>query len=279
MGFIKEYRFGDVQAFETGRASRGKSPLISSFSYLAGGVMIDTGPRHARKEMLQAHRLYPVKMICLTHHHEDHSGNAAAMRDLWGLQIHGHPLCVQKMAQSFPILPYQRFLFGKSEPVAMENLPERIDTRDIRLYPIYTPGHSKDHTCYFEPNRGWLFSGDAYLGDRAKYFRSDENMGEEILSLRKIMDLDFESLFCAHNPQPLNGKACIATKLAFLEDMYGKVADLRSKGMGPRGIMRKLAIKESYATKIVCMGNISALNMVRSALEVADAGGPESLAP
>lgn len=278
MGFIKEYRFGDVQAFETGRASRGKTPSLSAFSYLTGGVMIDTGPKHARKEMLQAHRLYPVKMICLTHHHEDHSGNAAAMRDLWGLEIHGHPLCVEKMANSFPILPYQRYFFGKSDPVSMQTLPDRIDTEKVRLYPIHTPGHSKDHICYYEPNQGWLFSGDMYLNDKVRYFRSDESLGDEIVSLRKIMDLDFDSLFCAHNPQPVGGKKRLAAKLAFLEDIYGNVAELRKKGMGPKGIMRKLAIKESLSTRLICMGNVSALNMVKSAIAAADAGGPDRIA-
>ncbi len=277
MGFIKEYRFGDVQAFQTGKATRNGTPQLTSFSYLAGGVMIDTGVSRARKEILQAHRLYPVKMVCLTHHHEDHSGNAAAIRDLWGVQIYGHPLCVDKMAQPFPIRAYQHFFIGKSEPVAMEILPEKIETDDITLIPIHTPGHSKDHVCYYEPDQGWLFAGDTFIGDHVRYFRSDENIGEQISSLKTLMDLDFECLFCAHNPQPLEGKARLAAKLAFLEDLYGKIAHLRQKGMGGRAIMRELDIKEDFATKMVSWGNLSALNMVRSAVGIADAGGPECL--
>ena len=160
MRLIKEYRFGDVQAFETGRAYLRKKPLMSVFSYLVDGVMIDTGIRHARNEIMQAPMLRRVHTVCLTHHHEDHSGNAAEIRNRWGAPIFGHPLCVEKMSRPFPILPYQRLLLGKTDPVEMAPLPKKIESDNAELAPIHTPGHSRDHVCYLEPHRGWLFSGD-----------------------------------------------------------------------------------------------------------------------
>ncbi len=277
MGFIKEYRFGRVQAFETGRGYWGKEPLITAFCYLVDGVMIDTGIRHARKQVLQAHRLWPVHKVCLTHPHEDHSGNAAAMRGLWGVPVYGHALCVQKMAAPFSILPYQHLLLGKSDPVEMEELPAVVDGETLKIVPIHTPGHCKDHTCYLVPEEGWLFSGDLFLGDAIKYFRSDEDLGAQIQSLRKVAALDFENLFCAHNPQPLEGKAHIVSKLSFLEDLYGNIAHLHSSGMGPKGIMRNLGIKDRWVVGCMTMGNVSASNMVRSALQTADAGGLDTL--
>lgn len=34
--------------------------------------------------------------------------------------------------------------------------------------------------CYLESQHGWLFSGDLYLGERIKFFRSDEKIDQQI---------------------------------------------------------------------------------------------------
>jgi glyoxylase-like metal-dependent hydrolase (beta-lactamase superfamily II) len=44
------------------------------------------------------------------------------------------------------------------------------------MIPVHTPGHAKDHTVFFLPEKGVLFSGDLYLADHIKFFRSDKNM-------------------------------------------------------------------------------------------------------
>jgi glyoxylase-like metal-dependent hydrolase (beta-lactamase superfamily II) len=49
---------------------------------------------------------------------------------------------------------------------------------------IPTPGHSEDHICLFEPNEGWLFSGDLFISERVKYMREDENVYSLLDSLK-----------------------------------------------------------------------------------------------
>jgi hypothetical protein len=51
-----------------------------------------------------------------------------------------------------------------------------------------------------------LFSGDLYLADHIKFFRSDENMGFQIESLKKVTNLDFNMLLCGHNPRRKTGE-------------------------------------------------------------------------
>jgi glyoxylase-like metal-dependent hydrolase (beta-lactamase superfamily II) len=89
---------------------------------------------------------------------------------------------------------------------------------------------------FLEKKQGWLFSGDLYLGERIKFFRADERFAEQIASLIKVLTLDFDTLFCAHNPCLKSGKQKIKNKLQFLEDLY------------------------------ITMGNVSFANMVRSAM-------------
>jgi glyoxylase-like metal-dependent hydrolase (beta-lactamase superfamily II) len=215
-------------------------------------------------KLLEKRRL---EQIVLTHHHEDHSGNAAALAFEHKVPVYGHPLAVEKMQAQNRIFPYQYYIWGPSAPLKMRELPETVDSNRFVLKPFHTPGHSKDHMVYYEEKNGWLFSGDLYLADRIKYFRSDERMLDQIASLRKISTLDFEALFCAHNPKPKNGKLHILNKLQFLEDLYGKIRTLRESGLSVNQIIGRMGLKESHFVRSICIGNVSMRNMVRSAVE------------
>jgi len=64
---------------------------------------------------------------------------------------------------------------GENQPLLeMELFPEKIESVLGEMVPVHTPGHAKDHTIYFLQDAGVLFSGDLYLADKIKFFRSDE---------------------------------------------------------------------------------------------------------
>ena len=190
-------------------------PMMSVYCYLFDEIMVDTGQPHMEKEVLAMAGSHGVKQVFLTHHHEDHSGNAAAIHKVLGARVSGHALTRDKLTVSYPILPYQKYIWGNPTPVGVNTLPEKINTPLGRMVPVHTPGHSKDHTLYFLPDLGIVFSGDLYLGDRIKFFRSDEEVGIQIASLKKVAALDFDTLLCAHNPRLKNGKDHILLKAGF----------------------------------------------------------------
>ena len=73
------------------------------------------------------------------------------------------------------LLPQQnQVTIRGGDTVLSEGQPLRpgqpITSAHVTLTPIHAPGHSPDHICLFEPERGWLFSGDTYIGgqDRAQ---------------------------------------------------------------------------------------------------------------
>jgi glyoxylase-like metal-dependent hydrolase (beta-lactamase superfamily II) len=177
----------------------------------------------------------------------------------------GHPETVKKMQKPFRILPYQHYAWGSALPLEMEPLPANVQSDHIELIPIHAPGHSRDLTVFWEKSKGWLFCGDLFIAERVKYFRSDEKMKDQIESLRKITALDFDRLFCAHNPPLENGKAKLQSKLQFLEDFYGSVKELHASGLDIDAIINKMGLKENYIMKVFCMGNLCMKNMVRSA--------------
>ena len=94
-------------------------------------------------QLLEGKRL---QRVLLTHHHEDHSGNAAAISRKHSIEASGHPLTIQKMEEHFRIQPYQHLVWGKSEPLKLFPLDPVIPSDRFKLEPVYTPGHSKDHT-------------------------------------------------------------------------------------------------------------------------------------
>ena len=94
----------------------------------------------------------------------------------------------------------------------------------------------------------------------------DENIHDEILSLKVTLTYDFESLFCAHNPQPYKGKQRIQAKLDFMENIVGESSTLRAKGLSTKEIIAVLQTSKDTFVRWFTMGNVSYGHMIRSAL-------------
>lgn len=273
MHISRQHNFGDVRGWELGWSPVGR-PMMTTICYRVGSVLIDTGLSHMRTALLRhvSREKADIEGVLLTHYHEDHSGNAAAIQYHFGIPVFGSPETARKMIRPAPIFPYQHLMWGASDAVALKVLPGAWEAGGLRIEPIHTPGHAKDHTAYLVPAHGWLFSGDLYLSHRIKYFRADECIADQIRSLKTVLTLDFDALFCAHNPQPTRGKAFIRRKLQYLEDFFGNVAAQAAKGMGASEVMRALQLKEARLIQWLCFGNVSMKHMVRSVLQALNQG-------
>lgn len=268
MNIVKKIKFGDIEGYQLGYGPIGK-PLMSVFLYVIDGIVIDSGQSHMRRYIVEQLRGKSLEQLLLTHHHEDHSGNAAAIGNALGIPIFGHPLTVKKMRKRFRIQPYQHIIWGRSQPASLLPLPTIIQSNRYRFRPIHTPGHSKDHTVFIVESEGWLFSGDLYLGDRIKYFRSDENIATQITSLKTILNYQFDSLFCAHNPAQTGAREHLKRKLDYLENICGTVRELGEKGLSENEIVQKMDKGNDRWVKCITLGNASFANMIRSAIQSA----------
>ena len=267
MHLIRKHRFGEVTGFEMGFAPIGR-PFMTVLFYHVDGMLIDTGQHHMQRQALELLKSSPpVHKILITHHHEDHSGNAAVLHKASGAPLFAHPLAAAKMRTGFRIRAYQHLVWGAAPAVLARPLPAKIHSERITLEALHTPGHSRDHTVFWEPHRGWLFAGDLFIGERIKFFRADEDIHAQIASLRTIRDLPFEALFCAHNPSPVDGPRRIGAKLDFLETLRGRVRELQKRGCGPREVIARLDPRRDRFVKWFTAGNASFAHMVRSALK------------
>ncbi|PKN39132.1 MAG: MBL fold metallo-hydrolase [Deltaproteobacteria bacterium HGW-Deltaproteobacteria-2] len=266
MKLCKTHHFGDVTGYELGYGYIGK-PYMTTIFYSVGNILVDTGLSHMRKEVLEIVRNKKIDCVLLTHHHEDHSGNVAAIMKEKQIPAFGHPKTIEKMRDGFNILMYQHLIWGKAEIANILPLPPVIETEEFSLIPIHAPGHSKDHTIFFEKNRGWLFCGDLYLGSKIKYFRADENLTDTFNSIREVLKLDFESLFCAHNPREHDGRLALQKKLEYLENFSGEIARLLKSGISEKEIIKKMSKNEVHFVKMLTFGNVSLEQMVRKAIQ------------
>jgi glyoxylase-like metal-dependent hydrolase (beta-lactamase superfamily II) len=157
-------------------------------------------------------------------------------------------------------------MWGYPDPSEGTAIGETVETETHRFEVIHTPGHSPDHICLYEPDRGWLFSGDAYIGGRDRALRADYNIWQVIDSLKKLVQLDVTFLFTGSGRIRGNVRTELMEKIYYLEDTAEKVLELYRRGVSYGRIRRELFGPElplAYLT----FGHFSGKNLVRSVVE------------
>lgn len=223
--------------------------------------------RHARKELGAFLREHTLRQCVLTHHHEDHSGNADWVQKEFKVPLFGSPMTLNIVAEGVPVLPYQRFFFGRPEIAHLHKMEDMLTTEHYTFQMLPSPGHARDHQCLYVAEEGWLFAGDIYIADKIKVFKSGESVGQQIRTIERLLQLDFEVLFCAHNPRFKHGKKHLANKLAFLQDFEERVKRSAQQGKNRRGIIQDLPMQENWPFRIMTAGDVSLKNMVQSVLD------------
>lgn len=268
MQTVKKRKWFDVEIFEFGYSPISK-PLMTVCNFWVEGLLIDTAQRNAQSLVAKTFQGKTIEQVALTHWHEDHIGNAAYFYQKYKPTVFCHPFTAQKLHTGFKVFFYEQFMFGKIDayPIPTQNFPEKITTTHYQFIPIHTPGHSPDHTVFLEPMQGWLFSGDLFVSPKIKYFRKGEDLGEQILSIKKILQYDFDTIFCGHYPQIKNGKKLFEQKLQYFEDFYGAVKSYYHQGLSSKEIMKALKIKEAYWLKYATCWDVSVEHMVLSVIK------------
>ena len=118
----------------------------------------------------------------------------------------------------------------------------------------------------YEPEKKWLFSADLYINSRISYFLKNESIRQQIQSIRKVLELDFDVMFCGHNPQLTKAKVKLGEKLNYLEGFVSKVSRFHGQGNSAKEILRCMNQKELTFLKVLSGGELSKINMVRSVI-------------
>ncbi|MEL6533980.1 MAG: MBL fold metallo-hydrolase [Bacteroidota bacterium] len=242
-----------------------RAPKLMVHAYFVDGLLIDTGQRRMAKEVQAAVGELPVEQMLITHHHEDHTGNLRALRQHFNAPVYASERCLQLMEKPPALSLVQKILF-LDRPAArgLTPLEGTLETERYRFQVIPIPGHAPDMIALYEPQQGWLFSADLYVLKRPRYMLREESVAQQIRSMERVLSLDFDQMFCAHNPQLKEGKTKLSAKLQVLKELSAEVIALHEQGYSLRGIRNTLTVKEHWGVRLLSGGLLSAHNIIAS---------------
>jgi glyoxylase-like metal-dependent hydrolase (beta-lactamase superfamily II) len=242
-------------------------PPYFTAAFWVDGLQIDTGCAHTAQQLVSALKDWPVEQVVNTHSHEDHIGANAEVQERFGCPIWAHPdaLPILHNPRLQPLQPYRRLFWGWPRPSDGEPIGEWVETRHFRFQVIHTPGHSPDHICLFEPDQGWLFSGDTYVGGKDRALRQGYDIYGIIASLKTLAKLPVRALFAGSGSVRLNGVEPLEEKIAHLEELGERIRSLRAQGLSARRIRRQVLGRDQRITYIT-LWHFSGLRLVESYL-------------
>lgn len=91
-------------------------PKLSTYIYYIYGLLIDTGQRKAKTEILSQTQNLGIEQIFFTHHHEDHTGNIRAPSEVHKCKVYGSAGCSDLMKDPPEISLAQALTWGKQDP-------------------------------------------------------------------------------------------------------------------------------------------------------------------
>ena len=148
----------------------------------------------------------------VTHAHWDHIGGLRQFPEFYAPKaeldwVRGNfPLpiaAVRRMLSDRCELPEgfdpERYELFRGEPARALADGDVIDLGGRRLEAVHTPGHSPGHLCFWEPERGYLFTGDlAYRGTLYANYPSTDPQAY-LASLERVAALPAQRIFPGHH--------------------------------------------------------------------------------
>jgi len=188
-------------------------PATHTNCYLVGNgelVIIDPGAADSSEverllsflSALRTDGLSPAAVF-LTHHHIDHIGGAAAIKQRLKIPV----WCHERTADRLPFRADR--LFSDGEPLDVKGSPP------MRFIILHTPGHARGHLCLVDQRSRAAIVGDMVAGLGTIVIDPPEgDMGDYLAQLRRLKELPVRALYPAHGPVIPNGTAKLAEYLA-----------------------------------------------------------------
>jgi endoribonuclease LACTB2 len=225
-------------------------------SYVVRGVIIDAGFPRAHAAFAGAVKRLGVRGAYITHWHEDHAGNVAALADL-GIPV-GMRSDTESILRRAPEVPfYRRVVWGA--PLALTGTVTPFGDESFEC--VHTPGHSPDHQVVWDTSTGTLFSGDLWLGVRARVLHSAEDPYAIIESLRTARALSPARMFDAHRGCVDDPVTALSAKIDWLGTTLETIESRVRAGASDRAIVREVLGGEERSA-YVSFGDYSRRNLV-----------------
>ena len=217
---------GRVDGLRVGRYGLGLN--VQSVCYRIGRTLVDTGPPNqwgaVRRFVQKQAEAHGIDRVLLTHHHEDHAGNAARLQELLDVPVYAPEASLDRLRDGVSLDTYRWIVWGRPRPVEAEPVPETLPLADgTTLRTLPAPGHSDDMVCYLAEDHGLLFAADLYVTRRPQYLRAEEHAPRLNESIHDVLEHDFHTLLGGHRGVVEDGRRALAEKVKYLEALCGVV--------------------------------------------------------
>lgn len=269
---VRRQDIGEVTRFDL--PARGRRLLGGYWTtcYRLGDVMVDAGPVHRGKALVAALGPGPIRQVLLTHSHEDHIGGVGALRRAFpeaGIGAHRETLRVLRdPKREQPEQIYRRLVWGWPDAVSGGTAladGDVVTAGPFRFRVVHTPGHSPDHLCFLEEDRGYLFTGDLYVGGRDIGIRSDADIWALIASLERIAALRPKVMLPGAARIPGDPVEALNRKIDYYRQLGERVLQFHARGWPEDRIARSL-LGRWHRIELLTQGHFTRLALVRSFL-------------
>ncbi|MFJ8519644.1 MBL fold metallo-hydrolase [Lysinibacillus xylanilyticus] len=223
---------------------------MSVYSFFVDGLLIDTGSYSLSQEFQSFFNEIQIEQLALTHSHEDHSGNAAWLQQHKDVPIYIHRDSVSICANDGEYPLYRQALWGERPAFNAQPFGDTLQTNSATWDIIETPGHTTDHLSFYNRETGALFTGDLYIQTKTKVVLDEENIVHTLASLKKILNYDFEEVYCCHAGFLADGRTKIQEKIAYLEEMESNIRRLFDKGYSVEEMTKSIFARDYPITKV-----------------------------
>lgn len=169
----------------------------------------------------------PVTAVA-THIHWDHMGGLKYFPDFYAHEaelnwLNGEfPLTMEQirgmvidrcdLPEGYDVNKYE---FFQGTPTRLLKDGDVIDIGGRSIQVLHTPGHSPGHMCFWEKDRGYLFTGDLVYKDTLFAYYPSTDPEAYLASLKKVAALPVKRVFPAHHTLDIQPEILVRMRDAF----------------------------------------------------------------